>query len=66
MDHLRKYEIIIKYWQDFGSVPVDNNDNIEISWYGYAKGTSKLDIWQWFDDVWPNGVIDLLKNYTEN
>ncbi|MDO4305948.1 MAG: hypothetical protein Q4C77_03875 [Eubacteriales bacterium] len=51
---------IEKLWELLGEIPVDNNDQIEEDFLGFPEGTDKLDIWHWFDERYPDGVVRLL------
>ena len=44
-------------WEEFGNVPIDNNDNIEKAFLDFPKGTDRFEIWHWFDEQCPNGVV---------
>ena len=43
-------------WEEFGDLPINNDDEIEIDFYLWEKGTSRFDIWHWFDEKLPNGL----------
>lgn len=45
-----KIDILWKLWEDFGDIPIDKNECIDVEWHGFGKGTPKMDIWHWFDD----------------
>ncbi len=50
-----------KLWDEFSEVPVDNNDGIERKFHTFKKGTDRMEIWKWFDEQCPNGLVkDLL------
>ena len=51
-----------KSWQKLGDIPVDDNEEIEISFRHFPIGTDKFEIWQWCEDEFDCSVaIDLLK-----
>ncbi len=52
-----------KMWSEFGDIPVNDNDEIELDFYYWEKGTDRFDIWQWFDELLPNGISELITNY---
>lgn len=53
---------ISQLWDDFSEIPVDNDDNIEKDFLIFDKGTSKFDVWHWFDERCPNGIYtDLIQ-----
>lgn len=45
-------------WAQFGDVPVNKDDEIEEDFLCFEKGTSKFDVWHWFDDRCPNNLHD--------
>ena len=54
-------EELKQLWEEFGNVPVDNNDAIETVFLDFPEGTDRFEIWHWFDEQCPNGVAkDLL------
>lgn len=40
-----------KLWDKGADVPVDDDDCIEEPWGDFPVGTSRMDIWQWFDQA---------------
>lgn len=48
-------------WERFADVEVNAEDEIEEDFICFPVGTSKFDVWHWFDDRCPNGlVVDLM------
>lgn len=45
-------------WKEFADIPININDEIEIEFYFWKKGTYRFDIWQWFDEKLPNGIAE--------
>ena len=49
-------------WKQLGDIPVDNYDRILEDFvvfdYLFPKGTSKFDVWYWFDERCPNNLHD--------
>ncbi len=45
-------------WDDFSDVPVNNDDEIERDFLCFKAGTSKFDVWHWFDERCPNNLHD--------
>ncbi|MCC5938115.1 MAG: hypothetical protein JJU34_12615 [Lunatimonas sp.] len=43
-------------WMQFEDVPTYSEDEIEIDFYWWEKGTYRFDIWHWFDEKLPNGL----------
>ncbi|MBK8805172.1 MAG: hypothetical protein IPO21_00420 [Bacteroidales bacterium] len=46
-----------KMWDEFSSVPINNDDEIELNFYCWEKGTSRFHIWHWFDEKLINGLV---------
>ena len=46
-----------KLWEQFGDVPVNDDDQIEESFLHFPIGSDKMDIWSWFDEQLPNGIV---------
>lgn len=54
-------EKLKKWWDEFSEVAVDNDDRIERAFRIFEKGTDRMEIWRWFDEQCPNGLVkDLL------
>lgn len=45
-------------WDMFSEVSVNNNDEIEEDFICFSAGTSKFDVWHWFDERCPNNLHD--------
>ena len=46
-------------WEIFGDIPINDDDQIEEDFLGFEKGTNRFDVWHWFDERYPGGVIKL-------
>ena len=54
-------EKLKEWWDEFSEVAVDNDDRIERAFHIFEKGTDRMEIWGWFDERCPNGLVkDLL------
>ena len=53
-------DALLSLWHDFSDVPINDWDEIEVSFMHFPAGTYRFDIWHWFDEHWPGGVYDLL------
>lgn len=70
---MRKYLLqeIEHLWLELGDVPFDEDKDGELiladDWHIFYKGTSREDIWHWFDDKHPIGLYALmgLNNWTD-
>ena len=50
-------------WDKFSEVPVNNDDEIEEDFLLFPAGTSRFDVWHWFNDRCPHNLHDdLLKH----
>lgn len=58
--------ILKELWDQFSVVPVNNDDDIEEDFLFFPAGTSKFDVWHWFDDRCPNNLHDDLLNPSDN
>ena len=48
-------------WDTFSNVPINTDDEIEKPFYFWEAGTSRFEIWHWFDNLCPNGLaVDLM------
>lgn len=45
-----------KMWEEFADTPINFEDEIEVDFYLWEKGTYRLNIWHWFDEKLPNGL----------
>ena len=43
-------------WLEFGDVLIDDNDCITCEWRSFSKGTSRFDIWHWFESFFDVSV----------
>ena len=59
MDDFDAFDIE-KLWELFGRIALDRDGNILESFFGFEKGTNRIDIWRWFDEKYPGGVAALL------
>ncbi len=50
-------EELKKLWEEFGNIPVNEDDEIEEYFHIFPVGTPKLDVWLWFDGELPNGIV---------
>lgn len=43
-------------WREFADVPINNNDELEVDWWIFEKGTDKYYIWSFFDENHSKGI----------
>lgn len=49
-----------RLWELFSEIPINNDDKIERAFLKFPEGTSRFDVWHWFDERCPNGLaVDL-------
>lgn len=58
-------ETLRKMWKLFDDVPIDKNEDIDTSFLLWKKGTYRMDIWHWFDEECPKGLVEDIINYKE-
>lgn len=44
-------------WKELSNVPINSDDEIELNFYWWEKGTYRFEIWHWFDEKMPNGLV---------
>lgn len=45
-------------WKKFGDIPINNDDEIEEDFLSFPAGTSRFEVWHWFDERCPNNLHD--------
>ena len=53
-----RIEKLEKMWDEFSNVSINLNDEIEVDFHWWEKGTYRFDIWHWFDENLPNGIAE--------
>lgn len=53
-------ETLERFWAELGDIPVDDDGIIQESFLWWPKGTDREDIWHWFDEKYPGGVVKLM------
>lgn len=52
---------VLEFWHRFEDVPMnEETEQIEEPFMHFPAGTSRFDIWEWFDIRWPRGVFNLI------
>jgi hypothetical protein len=46
-----------KIWEEFADIPINREDEIELDFYSWEKGTCRFEIWHWFDKKLPSGLV---------
>jgi hypothetical protein len=47
-------------WEDFGEIPINEDDCIEEPFLHFPKGSYRFDIWHWFEDKFDVTLGDIL------
>ena len=55
-EYMENLEIARYLWDEFGEVPIDDNDKITCEWRSFKKGTNRFDIWHWLEDFFDVSV----------
>lgn len=45
-------------WDMFSNVPINDEDEIEEDFLNFKAGTSRFEVWHWFDERCPNSLHD--------
>ena len=43
-------------WEEFGDIPINKDEEIDIDWREFKKGTPREDIWHWFEEKYDLSV----------
>lgn len=55
-------EELLKLWQQFSEVPVNDDDEIEESFLHFGVGTDRFEVWKWFEEQHPDfKVLDRIQ-----
>lgn len=67
LDEIREdFDTIRQLWQEFGDVSYDpDKECIDVPWRGFEAGTSRYDIWHWFEERFDLPVSELLYNFDD-
>lgn len=49
-------DFLDELWERLSDIPIDENENIDIDFYIWKKGTAKEVIWHWFDKKVDGGI----------
>ena len=56
-----------KLWEELEDVPFEEDENHRLilanDWYGWKKGTMRVDIWSWFAGNHSKGITYLVYEY---
>lgn len=46
-------------WSNFENIPINNNDEIEVDFLHFETGTSRFEIWKWFEEKFGLSISEL-------
>ena len=47
-----------KLWEELGDIPINEDEEIDIEWHKFPKGTNRIYIWHWFEEEYNISVVD--------
>ena len=47
-----------KLWEELGDIPINDDEEIDIKWNKFPKGTNREHIWHWFEEEYNISVAD--------
>jgi hypothetical protein len=51
-----------KLWAELGDIPINEDEEIDVDWHIFSKGTAREYIWHWFEDTYNVSVAkDMMK-----
>lgn len=53
-------QIMETLWNELGNIPANDDGILQESFLWWPKGTDREDVWRWFDEKYPGGVIKLM------
>ena len=57
-----KIELAKKQWSQLGDIPINENEEIEVSFLDFEVGTDRQEIWHWFEETYNLSVAKDLMN----
>lgn len=52
--------VIENLWQQLGDIPINDTECIDEDFHIWKKGTDRIEIWYWFDEMYKEGVYKLM------
>ncbi len=49
-------------WREGKDTPFDEDENIDVDWHIWKRGTNRYETWHWFDENHSKGVGWLMEN----
>ena len=48
-------------WEELGDIPINEDEEIDVEWRNFSKGTPREHIWLWFEEHYNLSVaVDLM------
>ena len=54
-------ESLEKYWEEYCNAPKDDDYCIKEAFLIFPKGTNEFEICEWFNKMYPDGLLELMK-----
>lgn len=58
-------EILRRMWELFEDIPIDEEEDIDLDFLLWEKGTDRYEIWHWFDELCPHGLAKDIMYYDD-
>lgn len=58
-------EVLEFLWDEFGDIPVEKDESIAKEFLGFPIGTHREEVWHWFDERYPGGVVRLMTDNSQ-
>jgi len=55
---MRNYDKAKQLWEDFGAIPINENEEIEQKFLHFEVGTPREEVWHWFEDEFDLSVAE--------
>ena len=55
-----KEEELENLWQQLGDIPISDTECIDEEFHIWKRGTDRIEIWYWFDEMYKEGVYKLM------
>ena len=50
----------VEQWDQFQDIPIDDNECIDVPFLHFEAGTTRFDIWHWFEEHYDINIGDLI------
>jgi hypothetical protein len=49
-----------RLWAELADVPINEDEEIDVDWHIFSKGTEREEIWHWFEETFDVSVAKYL------